>query len=380
MKYFLLVISILVMFFISSCHQGDGTEKLNQPDEEGTTEVVGEITISREQFESMNMVLGDPVPAMFSNAVAANGYVMAAPTGSAKISTLISGRVRQIFISSGDFVERGQTLFSLESNDFILLQQTYAEAFQQLKLLRSDYERLQVLYNQNITSQKDFLKAESDYKSMHAQVEGIRARLKMMNIDPVVIERGDIIPFLSVTSPISGSIVRQELVLGQHLEPLETAMEVVNEGKLRLRLELFEKSISDLELGQPVRFALPNRPEQIFTATLSHIGKSVSEETRTVECFATISPGDKKYFLDNMFVEASIVTWEREAQAIPEDAIIRNDDLNFVLVLINEEAGQLTFRKVPVQTGATRQGHTEILDENLTEVLLEGVYSLWTPE
>ena len=381
MKISLLFISIPVLLLNYSCHRNAGEENTPQSGAGSSmTDEVGKITISREQFESMNMKVGDPTAIMFSDAVTVNGYIEASPSGSAKISTLISGRVRQISFSSGDIVRSGQTLFTLESHEIILLQQSYAEAFQRLKLLKSDYERLQVLWDEKIAAQKDYLKAESEYKSMHAEVEGLKARLIMIHIDPVVIEQGNIVPYLSVKSPISGSITRQQLVLGQHVVPHETAMEVVNEDKLRLRLELFEKSIPALVIGQQVEFSPPDRPESNYTAILSHIGKSVSFETRTVECYAKIVEEDKTAFVNNMYVECSIITCEREALAIPEQALIREPDRDFILILTEEKGDQLTFQKIPVRTGATRQGHTEILDENITSILIEGVYSLGSDE
>ena len=377
MKFYLLIISIPFLFFNISCHRGTVEENLTSPGEESIlTNEEGEITISREQFESMNMELGEPTPMMFSSSIRANGYVVASPTGRAKIGAMISGRVEQINFTTGEFVRRGQTLFSLESNEIILLQQSYAEAYQRLKLLKSDYERMHLLWEENIAAQKDFLKAESEYRTVQAEAEGLKARLTMIHIDPSEVERGNIVPTLAVKSPISGTITYQQLVLGQHVEPLETTMEVVNEDKLRLRLDVFETSLADLTVGQQVKFATPDLPERKFSASLSHIGKSVSLDSKTVECFAIIEKSDRKLFVNNMYVEASIVTCEREAIAIPEQALIREHERDYVLVLAEEKDNQMTFRQIPVQTGATRQGHTEILDENLSAVLLEGVYSL----
>jgi len=381
MKSSLLIISIPVLLSFCSCNRGAGVENSSPSGEESyLADEAGDITISREQFESMDMVVGVPAPMMFSTSVSANGYIEASPTGSAKISTLIAGRVHQINCSSGDFVRGGQTLFSLESHEIILLQQTYAEAFQRLKLLKADFERLQLLWDEKISAEKDFLKAESEYRSVQAEVEGLKARLKMIHIDHSVIENGNIVPYLEVKSPISGTITLQQLVLGQHVVPLETAMEVVNEDQLRLRLELFEISIADLMVGQLVTFSTPDRPERIIRATLSHIGKSVSSETRTVECFAEIGKEDRRDFVNNMYVEAMIVTCERETWAIPDEALIREPDKDFVLILIQEEEGQMTFRKMPVQTGFTRHGHTEILDKKISSILLVGTYNLWTEE
>ena len=381
MKYTLFIISIAVLLLGFSCNRSPGDVDTTSLDAElYSGDEAGKISISREQFESMHMKVGNPVPTMFSNWVSANGYVEASPSGRAEVGTLISGRVRQINFSAGDFVKRGQTLFTLESYELILLQQSYAEAFQRLKLLKTEFERMQVLWNEKVAAQKDFLKAESEYRIVQAEAEGLKAQLKMIYVDPEVIENGNIVPYLQVKAPISGTITRQQLMLGQHLEPMGAVMEIVNGNELRLRLELFEKSLPDLLVGQQVQYTLPDRPDRIFTATLSHIGKSVSFETRTVECYAKIEEADKLAFVNNMFVESSIITCEREALAIPEEALIRESERDFVLILTHETADEMTFQKIPVRTGSTRQGHTEILEETLTSILLEGAYNLWTDE
>ena len=381
MKLYWLIISIPLLFTAVSCHRGKIEENLDPSRGESImTDEAGEITISRGQFDSMHMMVGDPVPKMFSNMVGAHGYIVAAPGGRAKISTMIPGRVSRINISVGDFIRSGQTLFTVEGPEVIKLQQDYAVAFHRLKLLEADYNRLKMLSDERIAAEKDFLKAEGEYKSVQAEVEGMKALLKMNYIDPSAVEEGNIVPFLSVKSPISGTIIKQELMLGQHVEPLETAMEVVNNNKLRLQLEVFETSLSDVAVGQQVRFATLEQPEKEYSAILSHIGKSISEESRTVECFATMGAEDRILFVNNMYIEASIITWERESLAIPEEAVIREHERDYVLILTEEKDNQMTFRQIPVQTGATRQGHTEILDEDLSDVLLEGVYSLKTAE
>lgn len=381
MKSYWLIISIPLLFTATSCHRGMVEENLDASREESIpTDEAGEIIISREQFDSMHMKVGDPVPKMFSNLVRARGYIVASPGGIAKISTMIPGRVSKINVSEGDYIRSGQTLFTVEGQEVIRLQQDYAMTFQRLKLLEADYNRLQMLADERVAAEKDFLKAESEYKSVKAEVEGMKALLEMNYIDPSVVEEGTIVPFLSVKSPISGTVIKQELMLGQHAEPLETAMEVINNDKLRLQLEVFETSLPELAVGQQVRFTTLDQPEREFPAVLSHIGKSISTESRTVECFATMGAEDKKNFVNNMYVEASIITWEREARAIPEGAVIMEHERNYVLILTEEKDHHMTFRQIPVQTGATRQGYTEIVDENLSNVLLEGVYSLKTTE
>jgi cobalt-zinc-cadmium efflux system membrane fusion protein len=365
----------------SSCNRGEvSTEGPEAGSGTSYRENSGEIVLSREQFESSGMQTGLPFPMMFSNSIVANGFVVASIEGGAEISTLVSGRVKQINYSTGDYVKKGAVLFLLESNEIILLQQTYAEAFQELKLLQSDTERLKSLSEENIVAQKEYLRAAGEFKSLQAKVMGLKARLNMIDIDPSNVEQGDIVPYMSVKSPINGSITKQKLLLGQYIELNETPIEIIDTNELRLSLQVFENAIADLQCGQKVEFSTPDNPELKFKATLSKIGKEVSEESRSVQCFADIDGGQNYSFLNRMYVKAEIFTCEREVLALPEEALIREPDRDYILLLEEETDDQLTFRKFPVQTGVNRQGHVEILDKDLKTILVDGVYNLWKEE
>jgi len=381
MKRLLLILWIPLLLCFSSCQRSNssGEDSLKES-VESTPAYSGDITLSREQFETAGMQIGIPQLRRFSNSIMTNGFIVPSRTGAAEISTLISGRVLQIYHSTGDYVKKGTTLFTLESDEIILLQQTYAEAFQQLKLLQADFDRLKSLSDENIVARKDFLKAESDLRITQVKAEGLKSRLKMIHIDPSQVEQGVVVPFQSLISPINGFITRQDLVMGQYIELNETPVEIIDPNNLRLRLQVFENSMTEVAEGQEVIFSLPDQPEKKFHATLSKLGRAVSVETWSVQCYAKIKPEDSSLFLENMHVEAEIITWDREALALPETALIREPERDYVLILLEENDQSYTFRKIPVQTGVTRQGYTEILEDDLSSLLVEGVFGLWTDD
>jgi cobalt-zinc-cadmium efflux system membrane fusion protein len=375
LNYFLLAIAVLTFPFLLSCHnrnQGITGETENK----GSREIV----ITREQFESSGMKLGDPEPMMFTKMINANGYIVASPSGWVKISTLIPGRVKQISLSVGDYIKKGQLLFTLESNEIILLQQEYAEAFNQLNSLKASYERQKALSEEQITSQKDFINAESDYRSLLSKTEGLKARLKMINIDPSQVEKGTILPMASIHSPIQGFVIKQDLVLGQFIEPQATVMELIDIDKLQLNIHVFEKDLKDMATGQQVRYYDPDDLERVFEATLSHIGKSIDPDTKTVMCIAQLKPADRNTFVNSLFVETQIITCQREAPAIPGQALIKEEGLYYVLALAGEREENLIFRKIPVNIGVVQPEYAEVLDEGLKDILIEGGYNLVTSE
>lgn len=369
---------IPALIFIVACHGGGGSDVSSAEGAEAGPS--GEITITKEQFDGAGMTVGAPEPRRFSQEIKASGIIGSTLYGKANISALISGRVMQLNFTLGDRVKKGEVLFTLQSHEIILLQQDYAEVVQHLVLLASDYQRLRSLSEENIVALKDFQRTESEYRTMQARAEGLKARLRMINIDPGAVEKGIIQPELSVISPIKGVVSSQELVLGQFVEPQRTVMEIVDPEKLQLNIWLFENDLPGLLPGQTVKYYTPGNEDREFEATLSKIGKSVDANTKTVQCIALIKPVDMEAFVNNLFVETRIITCEREAMAIPESALVREPDRDFVWIRIADHGDQMIFRKVPVKTGPTRNEYTEILEEGLSEILLTGAYNLWSED
>lgn len=377
MKKTLLLICLPALLLSQSCHkQGQGSAGPSVQVGNLMAGESGSIVITRAQFESAGMVLGEPVPMVFSNEITANGYLVSSISGSAKISPMVPGRVSKIFHRAGESIRKGDALFSLEGTEIIMLQQEYAEAFNQLHLVTADYERIKALSEEGIVAGKEFLKSESDFRSMQAKVEGLKLRLKMLHIDTDLPEQGHIVPSIIVPSPIGGVITWMDLVIGQSLEPQVTVIEVVDTEDLRLNFRVFEQDLDEIRVGQQVLFSIPDHPETEYKATVSHVGRSIDPETRNVQCLARIDPWIKGTFVNNLYVQARVVVQQREAMAIPEEALLTVDGKHHVLILSSEEGDRMIFEKIPVNTGITLKGFTEVLDEGLSGILLQGVYNI----
>ncbi|MGW8317273.1 MAG: efflux RND transporter periplasmic adaptor subunit [Bacteroidales bacterium] len=380
MKSTLLIGFTVIPVFLFSCHGGGEQENASPSEQVAPGEDHSVITVTRDQFLAVGMVLGDPEAMQFEDAVRTTGYVRAMPSGRAEVSGLIPGRVRKVYHTIGDRVAQGDILFSLESNEFIQLQQEYTVALQKEKQLSVEYERQRTLFEQQVVAEKDFLRTESEYRSITATRQGLGARLQMVHVDLEQVEAGNIVPYLYIRSPIGGFITSQDLVLGHFIMPEAVLVEVVDPKMLQLYLQVFEKDLTGLQAGQKVRFYTPDQPGKVFEATLSRIGKSIDPASKTVTCMATIDPGHTSDFVNNLFVEALIITTIRETLAVPDEALVHAGENSYLLELQSEDDQELVFRVREVRPGTTRNGYTEILDQGIHQVLIKGTYDLWTEE
>jgi len=360
---------------------GEKDQSESGPDPAGSSDLQpGTITISLEQFQTGGMRVGDPERVQFSNQVGVKGYIRPSVSGMAKISPLVSGRVSRIYHSVGDRVGMGDPLFSIEGQEIVALQQEYAAAVHELNLLRSEYDRYQALSEEKVVAEKELQRSQSRYFTLKAKTEGLRSRLLMIGLDPAEVEKGHIASKLFMTAPIDGVISERNLVLGQFIESPASYMEIIDPGKLQLELRVFEQDIAELAAGQDVVFVIPGREGQQFHAVLASLGNSIDPESKTILCIAALSDRQQGILVNNLYVEAEVTTCEREALVVPETAIINEAEKDFVWVRMAQTGHDVSFRKTPVETGMTREGYTELLDEDLSEILLQGAYSLSSDE
>ena len=135
------------------------------------------ITVTEEQFKTGGMALGSLEEKVFPVTIQTNGSIDVPPENRAVVSATMGGYIKQTPLLIGDSVKKGQMLVIIENPEFVTLQQDYMEVKQQLTYLQSEYDRQKTLQEENITSQKSFLKAESDFKTANARYNGLKKQL-----------------------------------------------------------------------------------------------------------------------------------------------------------------------------------------------------------
>lgn len=369
-KYFTILL-LIVGLITGSCGSKKATTEESEPN-------AGEqIIITRTQFESAQMQLGKPEPVIFQHSIKANGIVTASPSGMAQISSLISGKIKRIAVNTGDKVVKGQLLCTIESTELIQLQQDFAEASGKLKAVLAEYERQKSLAGENIASQKTFLNAEGEYKSLSARCEGLRTKLQLLGLNTEKLSQGFITSELSLFAPISGFVASLEAETGSFAEPQRILMEITDLNQLQLKLAVFEKDISHLNPGQEIKYFNPGTPEQVYKGTLTSYSRTIDPETKALTVIGSIQAADKAQLVSGMYLEAEIITGERMVMALPDEAILKSGDTKLVLVQKSGNENEMTFIRKEIKTGVSSNGFTELINaEGLDQVLIKGGFNL----
>lgn len=369
-------IQYLVLFFLLipigySCSE-------NTTDTEQQAKTSDELLmISKSQYQEESMQLGEIKMIAFEEVIKANGRLVAAPNGVAEVNTHISGMISSTSLSVGDYVKKGQTICSIEGNEVIKIQLEYQQASAQLKTLKANYERLKILSKENISSQKELLTVESNYKAASASYNGLKAQLMLLNISPNNVESGTINSSIKIKAPISGYVSIQNCTLGQFVDSQKMLMKIVNIDQLQLEFYVFEKDLLSLKKGQEVRFYSPDASQQKFTASISHIGKSIDPESKTIKCLAQLENRKAANFADRMFMMTEVITNKFETPAVQDEALLKSDDNFYLLSKEKEDENAFYFGKTKVKTGISQNGFTAIEVKKIPkQILIRGGYNL----
>lgn len=367
--------TILFSLVLIACGNSDKNNQTDISEPSNSNNVV----ITQSQFTNEQMQLGKLEEHVFNETIKTSGMIDVPPQNKASISTFMGGYITKTPLLIGDKVKKGQQLVTLENPEYVEIQQHYLELSEQLNYLKSEFDRQKTLYDEKITSQKNFLKAESSYKSSLAQYNGLRKKLNMMHINPLSVEQGQITSTINLYAPIDGYVTKVNVSNGVYVSPSDVIMEIVDTAHIHLELSVFEKDILNVKKDQKILFKIPEASQDTFEAKVYLVGTVIDEKNRIVNVHGHITDETQANFIVGMFVEANIINNATSYLALPNDAIAEVDGDYFVLAITNKTNDSLYFEKIKVDIGNQTETFTAITNpEDLLnkEILTKGIYML----
>lgn len=367
-----LVYTFLVLVAFTSCKETNT--------EETQTQTSNIVALTKEQFETSKMEIGSPKEQDFDDVLKVSGKIDVPAKDKAKITAVLGGYIKNSNVIIGQKVTKGQAIAVIENTEFIDIQRDYLEVSEQLTFLKSEYVRQKTLFDENITSQKNYLKAESDYKQAVSSYNSLREKLQLININPNAISRAKLSSQVTIYSPMNGVVVTTNANIGAYIAPENTIVEIVNDANLLLSLAVFEKDILKLSEGQEIQFTIGENAETIYKSKIKTIGKAINEIDRSIPVFGELDTDLKKKLVVGMFTDAKIIFGNKKALALPTEAFFEEGDKKFLYLVAKRTTTGYEFKKVAVKTGIENEVFTEVMTNSLlnqnSEVLTRGVFQI----
>ncbi len=335
------------------------------------------IELSVEEKEAIDLSTAKAEFRALRTQLQALGKVYAHPKRKAIVSYAFSARISEIHIQIGDWVNKGQELITLQSEEVGNAKSEFYKAKADYELTKSNCERAQRLFDRGVGSEKDALACEAEFKVAEAHLNAAEKKLHVLGFTEsqvqAIAETHQINPIITLYAPIRGKITAHNAILGAMVDQATEILTILDPVILVVDADIYEKDIAKIRIGQQVEVSVPAYPGEQFGGKISYISDVLNEETRTIT--VRVEVDNKEYKLKpGMFAEVSIyLNHQNQALVLPREAVLDERGEHIVFLEINGK-----YVPVIVELGARENGFIEILRgvQEGDEVVTEGNFQL----
>jgi cobalt-zinc-cadmium efflux system membrane fusion protein len=313
------------------------------------------VSLTKEQVSKMTISLGDATEQLMSSTIKVQGEIDLPPQNMISINFPMGGFLKHTKLIPGMHVSKGEVIATVNDQSIIQLQQDFLMAVAKLDLLKLEQERQQELKSANAGVSRNFQQIESDVKVQTITVNALKEKLKLIGVNPVVLNENNLSGEVFIKSPINGYVSKVNVNTGKYIQPTETLFELIDPDDIHVALTIFEKDLPAVTKGTSVMVYQPQSPANQYQAEVILVNKGIDEDrTATAHCHFKNFPSN---LLPGMLVEGELVVRNKKATVLPDDAVVRFGNGQFIFVLISPNAYEMK----PVLTGISAAGKTEVV-------------------
>jgi cobalt-zinc-cadmium efflux system membrane fusion protein len=362
------VFFLSALWLVSACGSKDEVQS-----DTDSTHVENTVILSDAQLKNAGIALGKIEQKTISSVLKVNGRVDVPPQNIISVSVPMGGYLKYTKLLPGMHLNKGEVIAIMEDQQYIQLQQDYLTARARLNFTSNEYIRQKELNQSKASSDKVFQQTEVDYTTEKINVKSLAERLKLIGINPDKLDENSISKSINIYSPIDGYVSKVNVNIGKFTQPSEVLFELINPADIHLAVTIFEKDLAKLSIGQKLFAYTNSQPEIKHECEIILIGKNLSAE-RSTEVHSHFKDYDKS-LVPGMYMNAEIELKNNTVYALPEDAIVRFQNNQYIF--LSETETKFTIHEI--KTGDSENGYIEIIsgaDWMDKKIVVKGAYNL----
>ncbi len=266
---------------------------------------------------------------------------------SAKVAPRITAQIVKRHVRMGEHIKVGQSMVTLSSVEM-------AEAQGALLVADQEWRRVKAL-GKDVISNRRY--TEAQVMRQAAMAKALAYGMSKSEVDRLL-ATGDASRAtgeFDLTAPIAGTVLLDDFVLGELIEPGRVIFEITDESSLWVEARTSANKIAGISIGTTVRIS----PDQIQwqDAKVVQIHHRLDEATRT-QAIRVEFKNRNDWLHPGQFVDVEISAGSNhDVLAVPTESIVLLKGENIVFLL----EGNNEFHPTPVSVGATFNSWNEIL-------------------
>ncbi|PVH24606.1 efflux RND transporter periplasmic adaptor subunit [Sphingobacterium corticibacter] len=385
-RYFNIILLVFTLTFsgisLNACKSSDQKEEksaANDDDDHDEESTIAEVT--QAQMDAVGIKLGSLEFKNLTANITVNGFLRVPNQNKADITALYGGVIKNLRVELGERVSKGQVVATIENPQFVQLQEEYITTASRITQAEQELSRQQELNEGNAGAKRNLQNASADLTTLRTRRASLRQQIMMMGINPDQVNDSNLRNVLNVTSPVSGIVSQVYGKVGSFVDVSSPIAEITDNSQLHLDLQIFEKDLPKIKVGQVVDFTLTNNPATVYKAKVFNIGSSFQNDSKTIAVHSTIQ-GDKTGLIDGMNITAALSIADVISMAVPDASIVEADGKFYIFVQVdtkeaephvhvegedhddindeNDHEPEFSFEKIEVAKGVSYMGYTGI--------------------
>ncbi|MGS0745770.1 efflux RND transporter periplasmic adaptor subunit [Syntrophomonas erecta subsp. sporosyntropha] len=283
----------------------------------------------------------------------------------AQVTAQIPGRVTQIYVKPGEWVQSGQLLVTLDSKSLdTALKQAQAslagakaqEAAQRLQLenARINYERMVQLHERGAISDSQLEVAKLQYDTLNSGV--IEASVAAGEAAVAALQQQ--IDNCNLTAPISGVVGAINFALGDTVSPQVPVAIIGDTAQLEIEIQVSESEINYVNTGSQVDVLVAAVSKKPFKGTVNSVSPVADAQKKNYTVKVTLDNPDN-IIKSGMFAEISLATeGVNNAICVPRNAVVPKGGRQVVYTVDKKKRA----REIEVKIGIENNHYIQITE------------------
>jgi cobalt-zinc-cadmium efflux system membrane fusion protein len=249
-----------------------------------------------------------------------------------KVFPLVSGHVADVKVSLGDYVQKGQLLAVLRSSDMANYFNDYKSAQSELAIAKKNLEVTTDMRNSGLSTEKDYISAQSEYQKALAQFNKENEVLKIYGGNSQMSDAAS--SGYMIKSPISGFIVEKNVNTGMELraDDANNLFTISDLQEVWATANVYETDVSKIKVGSEAIITTLSYPDKKFTGKVERIANILNPETNAMTVKIRL-PNAGYMLKPGMFANISILFPEsKKMLEISSGSVLFDDNKSYVLL------------------------------------------------
>jgi RND family efflux transporter MFP subunit len=287
------------------------------------------IQLTPQRMQSIGIVLGKVESKLVNAELRFYGNVQVNERRQAYVQTRFAGWIRRVYAdATGNFIGKGQPLFTIYSPDLVTTEQEYL-------LAKKNQQTLQSSSVSGVSGAADSL------------LVAARQRLDQWEVPKSEIEKldstGKIISELTFNSPASGYITQKNVLPNMYVQPETMLYTIADLSDVWVLAQVFQSDAGKINPGDPAEVTVDAYPGRVFNGRVDYILPQLDLNTRTLPVRLVFrNPGLK--LRPGMYVNVRAKLPMGRQLVVPASAAFHSGTKN--LVFVHSGEGSIEPREV----------------------------------